>query len=277
MKNTWNKALYALLSSSLLLASCDKEDTGELEGAVPESSFTTTSKAAGLATEVTFTATNNDAVHYQWVFDDGTVGSGQTITHAYKKSGLVRPQLIAAYRGGTSVSAVQEIMLPQNTAFVKQLLTGSGSKTWMLDNSVEAPIVVGTEGKPDEYYQGAKAGELPACQADDEYTFSSANVYTYNAQAETYVAAKAATTAPPAPAVPAACSASRSGTSEFTFGPATGEGYAMLELKNAGAFIGVTDAPDLTYRIIDITATTMVIRAGKPSGTVFQMKLKAKP
>lgn len=267
MKNTWNKAVYALLSGSLLLAACDKEDTGELEGVVPESSFTTTSKAAGLATEVTFTATNRDALSYQWVFDDGTVGSGPTTTHSYKKSGLVRPQLIAAYRGGTSISAAQEIMLPQNTAFVKQLLTGSGSKTWVLDNAVEAPIIVGTEGKPDEYYKGAKAGELPACQADDEYTFSSDNTFTYNAKAQTLVAGDGG-----------GCQAPRSGTSSFTFGPATGDGYAQLEFQRAGTFIGITDAPDLTYRVIDITEKSMVIRAGKSTGNlVFQMKLVPKP
>lgn len=258
--------MWVLIGSSLLSTACDKEDTGELEGAVPESSFTTTSKPAGLATEVTFTATNKDALHYQWVFDDGTVGSGPTVTHTYKKSGLVKPQLIAAYRGGTSVSAAQDLVLPQNTAFVRQLLTGSGSKTWVLDNAVDAPIIVGTEGKPDEYFPGAKAGGLPACQADDEYTFSSNNTFVYDAKAQTLVAGTSG-----------GCQAPRSGTSSFTFGPATGEGYAQLEFQRAGTFIGVTDAPDLTYRIIDITEKSMVIRAGKPTGTVFQMKMVPKP
>jgi hypothetical protein len=74
------------------------------------------------------------------------------------------------------------------------------------------------------------------------------------------------------------CAAPRSGTSEFTYGPSVGEGFAMIEFKTAGTFIGVTDAPDLTYRIIDITDRTMVLRAGKStSGVVFQMKFVAKP
>lgn len=277
MKNTWNKVAFALLAGSLLLTACDKDDVGELEGTVPQSSFTTSSKTVGLATEVTFTSTNTDALHYQWVFGDGTTGSGKVVTHVYKKSGTVKAQLITAYRGGTSFSAEQDIVLPQNIAFVKQLLTGSDSKTWILDNNVEAPIIVGTEGKPDEYDEGEKAGKLPDCQADDEYTFSADNTLTYDAKEETYVAAKQATSTPPSPAEPAFCGEPRSDTSGFTFGPAVGDGYAMLELQEAGAFIGVTNAPDLTYRIIDITDKSMVIRAGKPSGTVFQMKLVPKP
>ncbi|MBG8555690.1 PKD domain-containing protein [Hymenobacter guriensis] len=156
---------------------------------------------------------------------------------------------------------------PQLSALdrVKLLLTGATSKTWMLQNDVDAPIVVGTESNPSAYFPGVKAGELPTCQSDDEYTFSASDKFTYNAKGETYVAG------------PYACQAPRSGTSDFSFGPADGEGIAMFEFKKAGTFIGVTDAPDLTYRIISIDDTHMVIRAGRPSGTVFQMKLVAKP
>ncbi|MBC6989228.1 PKD domain-containing protein [Hymenobacter sp. BT491] len=265
MKNIWNKAACLLLASPLLFTACEKNDSGTLEGAVPQTDFTTTIKPVGLTTEVTFTSTNADAFLYQWSFGDGSVGTGKTVTHIYKKSGTVKAQLITAYRGGTSLSAVKDVVLPQNIDFVKQLLTGSGSKTWMLNNAVDAPIVVGTEGNPSEYFNGVKAGGLPPCQADDEYTFTSAGVFTYNAKAETFVAGGVG------------CSTQRSGTSEFTFGPATGEGFAMFEFKKAGTFIGVTDAPDLTYRIIDISDKSMLLRAGKPGGTVFQMKLVPKP
>ncbi|UOQ75376.1 PKD domain-containing protein [Hymenobacter sp. 5516J-16] len=277
MKNVRNKAVWFLLSSSLVVASCDKDDTGELAGNVPQPSFTaSTPRSIGLTTEVIFTSTGPEAFLYQWDFGDGTVATGKTVTHIYKKSGTVKAQLIASYREGTGLSEVKDVVLPQNVAFVKQLLTGTtGTKIWMLDNTADAPIIVGTEKNPAEYYAGGKAGTLPACQADDEFTFTSADVFTYNAKAETYVAATPATAT--SPAVPAACGAPRSGNSDFTFGPAVGDGFAMLEFKKAGTFIGVTDAPDLTYRIIDITADRMILRAGKPNGTVFQMKLVAKP
>ncbi|QIX60574.1 PKD domain-containing protein [Hymenobacter sp. BT18] len=156
---------------------------------------------------------------------------------------------------------------PQLSALdrVKLLLTGTTSKTWMLQNDVDAPIIVGTEDNPAAYFPGVKKGELPTCQSDDEYTFFANDKFTYNAKDQTFVAG------------PYECQAPRSGGSDYTFGPADGKGIAMIEFKKAGTFIGVTDAPDLTYRIISIDDTHLVLRAGRPSGTVFEMKLVAKP
>jgi len=148
-------------------------------------------------------------------------------------------------------------------ARVKQLLTKGSQKTWKLDNSQGAAIVVGTEANPTEYFAGGTAGSLPACQADDEFTFSAADVYTYDAKAETLVAGGAG------------CQAPRSTTSPFTLGPADGTGLAQFVLGKAGTFIGITDAPDLTYRILSITDTKMLLRAGSARGTVFTMKLVA--
>ncbi|UOQ64922.1 PKD domain-containing protein [Hymenobacter volaticus] len=266
MKNTWNKAaIWVLMSSSVLVASCDKEDQGELKGPLPTASFTVSAvKTVGLTNEVTFTSTSTDAFLYKWDFGDGTTGTGQTITHKYQRGGTVQAQLTAAGPRGYTVSDKQDVALPEIATIVKQLLTGGSTKTWKFDNAAEAPIIVGTEGNPGQYYAGGPANGLPTCQSDDEYTFTAANVLTYDAKAGTLVA--------PAQS----CEAPRSGTSDFTFGPATGQGYAMLELKRAGSFIGVTDVPDQTYRIIDISATKMVLRAGKPGGTVFQYKMIAK-
>ncbi|MCB2378512.1 PKD domain-containing protein [Hymenobacter sp. BT635] len=267
MKHIVRVAVLGLFSTaSLLLTACEKEgDDYTLEGPLPQTSYTTSIKTVGLTSEVTFTATGADGFLYQWDFGDESVGTGKTVTHVYKSSGAVKTKLTVAGRGGTSFSDVKEITLPPVIDIVKQLLTGGSSKTWMLQNDVNAPITVGTEANPAEYFGGVTAGSLPTCQSDDEYTFSNTNNFIYNAKAETFVAGDFT------------CQAPRSGSSDFTFGPATGQGYAMIEFKKAGTFIGVTDAPDLTYRIIDISATNMVLRAGKPGGTVFQFKMVAKP
>jgi PKD repeat protein len=152
---------------------------------------------------------------------------------------------------------------------VKQLLTNGTQKTWMLDNKVVAPILVGIESDLGKYYTGnTAAGQLPACQADDEFTFSAANVYTYDAKTETFVAG--------VNGAAGSCQASRSDSSPFTLTAANGAGLAQFVLSKTGTFIGVTDAPDLTYRIIAITDKTMTLRAGTGSGTVFTMKLVAK-
>lgn len=154
------------------------------------------------------------------------------------------------------------------TAPVRLLLTGGSSKTWQLDNTVAAPIVVGTEAAPTAYFAGVAAGALPACQSDDEYTFSTAGVYTYDAKAETF-SANGFT-----------CQAPQSGTSPLVLGPASGTGLAQFTLGRTGAFIGTTDASptERVYRILSIDAQRMVLRAGSGAngGTVFTLKLVAK-
>ncbi|WP_310398139.1 PKD domain-containing protein [Hymenobacter sp.] len=154
------------------------------------------------------------------------------------------------------------------TAPIRLLLTGGTSKTWVLDNTVAAPIVVGTEASPSTYFGGVAAGALPACQSDDEYTFSAANVYTYDAKAETFSANGFS------------CQAPQSGTSPLVLGPAVGTGLAQFTLSRAGAFIGTTDASptERVYRILSIDAQKMTLRAGSGSagGTVFTFKLVAK-
>lgn len=161
--------------------------------------------------------------------------------------------------------------VPQISAIdrVKQLLTGGSSRTWKLDNSVAATIVVGpSDADPTSYYPGGAVGSLPPCQADDEFTFTTANVYQYNALAETFVAGGGG-----------GCQAPRSVSTPFTFGAATGAGLAQFELNAAtpSPFIGITDAPDRVYRILSIDNQTMLLRAGKSTaGVVFTMKLRVK-
>lgn len=172
---------------------------------------------------------------------------------------------------GTNADGTRTVvtyMIYDATAPIKALLTGGSSKTWMLDNTANAPIVVGTEAAPTSYFAGVAPGGLPGCQSDDEYTFSAANVLTYDAKAETFSANGFS------------CQAPQSGTSPFVFGPAAGTGLAQLVLTRRGAFIGTTDASptEQVYRILSIDAKNMVLRSGSGlnGGTVFTIKLVAK-
>ncbi|MBF9239093.1 PKD domain-containing protein [Hymenobacter sp. BT683] len=154
------------------------------------------------------------------------------------------------------------------TAPIRLLLTGGSSKTWMLDNAADAPIVVGTEAAPTSYFAGVKPGELPGCQSDDEYTFSDANLFSYDAKAETFSANGYS------------CQAAQTGTSPFVLGPASGAGLAQFTLTRSGAFIAATDASptERVYRILSIDDKKMTLRAGsgQNNGTVFTIKLVAK-
>ena len=418
MKNIVRTVVLALLAAPLLLASCKKAgDNTELEGPIPQSSFTFQANTTEFPTVVTFTSTGQDGFLYQWDFGDNSRGSGSTATHAYNRGGTYQVTLISAGRGGTSPTAKQTITVPDacaNAAFsklvdcagsgtrvwafsgqpeaivretaagvrisasgtlpacqlddqftfssgftvnyesaggtqqgttcgasrnyagsfrfrpnpsgnpqivlttaksflgvtdsvanktydvleatdtrlrlrgtnpdgtrttityapydatapIRLLLMGGSSKTWILDNTVDAPIVVGTEAAPASYFGGVLAGGLPTCQSDDEFTFTAAGVYSYNAKAETFSANGFS------------CQAAQTGTSPLVLGPAVGTGLAQFTLTRAGAFIGTTDASptERVYRILSIDAQRMLLRAGSGSsgGTVFTFRLIAK-
>jgi PKD repeat protein len=159
--------------------------------------------------------------------------------------------------------------IPQLSALdkAKQTLTGGSSRTWVLDNTVANTIAVGPESNPGGYYPGGPLGSLPACQADDEFTFTADGKFTYDAKAETFVAGS-----------PGTCQAPRSDNTTYAYGPATGTGIAQFVLGKAGTFIAVTDAPaDRVYRIISIDNQHMTLRAGGPTADpTFTIKMRVK-
>ncbi len=156
-------------------------------------------------------------------------------------------------------------------AEIKALLTGAVSKTWKMDPTAGAnAIIVGTEANPAQYFGG---GPLDGnCQSDDAYTFTAANTINYNANGSTFNGGNIAPNYN--------CGSDRSYNLAYTFGATTGgvAGLATIQLPSAppSVFIGTTDVPtENVYRIIDITATKMTLRAGNGSGTVFQFKFIA--
>ncbi len=152
---------------------------------------------------------------------------------------------------------------------IRDILTGGNgnSKKWKLDPAPGAnAIIVGTEGSPSQYFSG---GPLDTnCQSDDGYTFSGTNVI-YNANGATFNGGNIAPNYN--------CGADRSFNVAYTYGPTTGgvAGLATITLPGVppANFIGTTDVPnENVYRIIDISATKLTLRAGNGSGTVFQFK-----
>lgn len=161
---------------------------------------------------------------------------------------------------------VEVLTLPE----IKALLTGAVSKNWKLDPTAGAnAIIVGTESNPSQYFAGGPIE--PNCQADDLYTFTALDKITYNANGSTFNGGNIAPNYN--------CGSDRSYNNlTYTFGATTGgvAGLATIQLPSAppAVFIGTTDVPaENVYRIIDITATKMTLRAGNGSSTVFQFKL----
>ena len=159
--------------------------------------------------------------------------------------------------------------MPQLSALdrAKLYLTGGSTRTWTLDNTQANAIAVGTESAPGAYNLSGSAGSLPACQVDDEYTFTTANDFTYDAKGQTFTAGVYA------------CLAGRTdNNTTYTFGPASGAGLAQFMLAKTNSFIGVTDAPtSRVYRILAIDNQHMTLRAGSSTDpVVFTFLMKAK-
>ncbi len=178
---------------------------------------------------------------------------------------------LRAASGGNLLEIKLKKVQTLGIAGIKALLTGAVSRTWRLDPTPGAnPIVVGTEASPSTYFGG---GPLDGnCQSDDRFTFTASGNVVYNANGSTFNGGNIAPNYN--------CGSDRSYTVAYTFAATTGgvAGLGTIQLPGAPptAFIGVTDVPtENVYRIIDITATKMTLRAGNGTNTVFQFKFVA--
>ncbi|RZK36795.1 MAG: hypothetical protein EOO61_09840 [Hymenobacter sp.] len=197
---------------------------------------------------------------------DVVVGNKYDI-RAYDDNNLTLRGVIAN-TGGQFIEIKLRKVAPLTLADVKMLLTGGSTKSWKLDGSNGAnAIVVGTEANPAAYFGG---GAIDDCQKDDKYTFSMSNSLVYASGGSTFNGGNIAPNY--------TCGNDRSYTVTYTFGAVAGgvAGLAGIQLPGVvpATFIGTTDIPtENYYRIIDITANQMLLRAGNGSGTVFQFKM----
>ncbi len=178
---------------------------------------------------------------------------------------------LRASSGGNLIEIKLKKVEALTIASIKALLTGAVSKTWRLDPTAGAnAIIVGTEASPGTYFGG---GPLDGnCQSDDTFTFTAANNIIYNANGSTFNGGNIAPNYN--------CGSDRSYNVAYTFGATTGgvAGLGTIQLPGLPptTFIGTTDVPsENLYRIIDITATKMTLRAGNGSSTIFQFKFVA--
>ena len=276
------KIKFKLLSLKILAGSCMmlaiescKKEKGQL-GTPATASFTVT-PVAGKVNTYALSSTSTGAFSYQWESGDGSAakGGGPQDTIYFLKKGNYTAKLYAYGRGGytvasqvINVAADDPSSLLNNPVYQKLV-----AHPWKFDpNDAAKAIIVGIESNPGAYYGG---GPLDGCQKDDTYTFAAVSATNssviYDAKGSTFNGGNL----PPN----YSCAADRSYTAPITFSTIVdGEGVATITIPDANPpakFIGVTDIPSNNFRIISITATTMVLRAGKKDGTVFQFKFIA--
>lgn len=257
---------------SILTFSC-KDEAKDL--GVPATASFKVSKVSGKANTFLLESTSQNAFRYQWDIgtEEGLKGGAASKEAYFLKKGTYTVKLYAHGQGGYDLATQQvtvdaDDLTPILTNPTFQMLI---AHPWKLDPVSAAPITAGRESNPSEYFGG---GPLAACQLDDVYTFAFVNndfKLSYNANGATFNAGNLQPSY--------VCGSDRSYSNvSFTFSSVVaGEGLATITLPGAPLpnFIGVTDISSNNFRIISITPTAMVLRSGKSSETVHQMRFVA--
>lgn len=271
MKKNKNVLLHyatsALLLCLLYLPGCKPDSIADLGLPASDASFTITPVASKVNTYVVAASAQN-AFSYQWDRADGAgfKNGRQTDTVYFALKGNYTVRLRAFGRGGFDTASqsvnitVDDIV---NNPFFKLLV----AKSWKL-NPADGSIIVGTDGNPAQYFGG---GGIADCQKDDIYTFNNQLKLTYASGGSTFNGGNIAPNFN--------CGNDRSYADvpfTFTLGGAAGA-VATISLPGAvpAQFIGVTDVSSNNYRIMSISANSMVLRSGTPSETVHQFKFIA--
>jgi len=267
------KDLYLpVFLASFLIFGC-KKNVGEL-GEAAKASFNVT-PVSGKVNTYLLESNSTNAYRYQWDLGDGQgLVAGNATKEAYFiKKGDYDVKLYAYGKGGydiatSKVAVANDDLSPiLNSAEFKKLI----AHPWKLSPTSLAPVTVGTENNPAEYFGG---GSLADCQIDDSYTFSFVDndfKISYKANGATFNAGNVQPNY--------ACGADRSYNNvAFTYSTVvSGAGLASITLPGVPPtiFIGVTDVSSNNYRIISISDTEMVLRSGKSNETVHQFRFVA--
>jgi PKD repeat protein len=269
-----HKFLLWLAFVAIFSFSCKDEDYAQKLGLQAKASFKVT-KVQGKVNTYLLESTSSNAYRYQWDLgvNEGLKLGGATTEAHYLAKGTYNVKLYAHGEGGydiatQTITVEQDDFTPTLENPIFKLLT---AHPWKLDPNSLAPITVGTENNPAEYFGG---GALAPCQLNDDYTFSFVNnafVLRYNANGDTFNAGNLAPNY--------SCAQDRSYESAFTFSTTVvGVGIATVTMQGASPakFIGVTDVSSNNYRIISINANEMVLRSGTTTETVHQIRFVKK-
>jgi PKD repeat protein len=209
----------------------------------PTASFTTV--VDGL--RVTFTNTSTFGQTYLWEFGDGTTSTAVNPVHTYAQDGFYRVRLTATNANGNH--SVSQNMLVSITPLTDALLQGGPWRVRLGERTVFVGPGLGNPGwwsVPVSYLDGTETGTNNwSCMLDDEFTFSSGGVFTYNtngsARNDGYFGSPNGCWTDAQIAASGNGAYFGSGTHSYTFTPASGTNRARIILTNGpnrAAFIG---------------------------------------
>lgn len=272
------KVLIPLIIISTFI-SCKKYEVRSLM-AKPDAAFTVT-PIAGQVNKYLLTSTSSNSFRYDWDKATGVFVQGKQIDTVYfSDKGIYTVKLLAYGQSGMD-TASQVVNVANDDPAAQtpfKLLTGNSSKKWKLAPEAGALFI----GPPDfsaTWWQN-NVGDLTSrsCLFNDEYTFNkTGNTMVYDSKGDFYVDEEAGNPHPagmpavgcyPNSSIPAQFRAwANNGT--FTFEVINN---TKLKVTGTGAHLGLYKAanppdaavgspqPSITYDIISITATRLVIK-----------------
>lgn len=305
---------YCLVVALLLvIGSCKKKEYSMGDLTAPSDIVITTKIIGQDAThpngdgsgDVEITLTGKNVLSYKIDYDasDGIelkpLANGK-VTRKFSSStpgvNNFRITVVAYGAGAVATTATKDIQVrfdytPDPT--IVSNLTGTGSKTWVVDKSVASHFGVGpwsaTSVTP-EWWSAAVNEKVSCCNCFYTSTFTFAKVsagnYTLTVTSPDGAFTKTGSLAGGLPGIPASgaegCYSYSGGTSPFAFVP-SGSGIAAstpstktaILLSGTNTFIGY-GAVQKEYEILSISATTLKLRVqGTETGNAWYLTLKA--
>lgn len=290
-------ALVLALSSTVFVA-C-KYDTREL-GAKPTASFTMT-PIAGMTNKWLLTNTSTNSFRQDWDKGTGTYVNGKKVDTLYfADAGTYNIKLLTYGHSGIDSAKQTLTVTADDPAAVTPLkiLTGNSSRTWILEQPGGGALLVGDNGGG-TWWTNSAADVTAAdrvCLFNDEYTFTktgnpTSGTFVFNDKGDMRVDDEGGNPWPtdiglaigcyPTTSIPAQYRAWGSGN--FTFSIVDNN---KLRVIGTGAHMGLykvgengtTASPDpqVTYDIVELTPTRMVLRKQYSWGQ-WRFTFKVKP
>ncbi len=303
-----NIAFVALM---LLIFGCSKNEDYSLGDLTAPSNISINAEIIGATAatpygdgsgDVNFTITADDALNYRIDYDasDGislvNLPTGKA-SRKYTKLGLNEYTItVVAYgKGGASSTATLEISVQSNFTPDQAIidnLTGGGSKTWVVDQSVPGHMGVGpwnAGSLTPEWWSAAIDEKVACCNCFYTTAFKFSKTqggYTLEVTSPDGAFTKTGDLAGGLPGIPSGgdegCYAYAGGSGSFSFVPASSgipasapSTQTAIQLSGISTFIAY-GAVQKEYEIMTLTASYMYLRVqGTETGNAWYFKLKA--
>jgi hypothetical protein len=287
----YRQGILIILLSAITMAGC-KYKTADLMPK-PKASFTVT-PVAGKVNKYLLTSTSTNSFRYDWDKATGGYVKGTPVDTVYfPDKGSYTVKLLAYGQSGMdTASQVINVAADDPAALTPfKILTGNSTKKWKLSPEAGA-LWIGPSDYSATWWANSLADVATrSCQFNDEYTFTkTGNVFSYDTKGDFWVDDEGGNPHPagmpaigchPLTDIPTQFRA-WTDPGPFTFSvvgnqltvTGTGAHLGLYKAANPPDAAVLTPQPSVTYQIVSLTQTTLVVKIDYGWGT-WQFKFTA--